>query len=170
LYFVDARKFGRMRLWPCQSQSCHGLGPEPLQPASVLAILSGLNTRRPIKTVLLDQTILAGIGNIYADEALYTAGIHPLTPAARLSVEQQRKLSRAVPKVLKSAIRRRGTTLRDYRTVAGRSGKNQEYLQVYGRAGQSCFVCGVTIEKIRLSGRSTHFCPQCQKNDECRKM
>ena len=163
LYFVDARKFGRLQLWPCESQSCPALGPEPLNPASVLAVLSGISTRRPIKTVLLDQTILAGIGNIYADEALHAAGIHPLTPAAGLSPEQRRKLSRFVPRVLKSAIRRRGTTLRDYRTVAGRSGENQEHLQVYGCAGQPCFDCGAPIEKIRISGRSAHFCPCCQK-------
>jgi formamidopyrimidine-DNA glycosylase len=163
LYFVDARKFGRLRLWPCQSQSCPGLGPEPLQSAAVLAALSGLSTRRPIKTVLLDQTILAGIGNIYADEALHMAGIHPLTQACRLSREQQKKLSQTVPKVLKSAIRRRGTTLRDYRTVAGRSGENQDYLKVYGRTGQPCFACSAPIEKIRVSGRSAHFCPCCQK-------
>ena len=162
LYFVDARKFGRLRLWPCQSQSCPGLGPEPLNRAAVLSVLSGLNTRRPVKTVLLDQTILAGVGNIYADEALYAAGIHPLTPAARLTAEQRRELSRAVPKVLKSAIRRRGTTLRDYRTLADRSGENQEYLKVYGRSGQPCFTCGALIEKIRVSGRSAHFCPRCQ--------
>ncbi len=80
MYFVDARKFGRLCLWPCQSQSCPGLGPEPLNPASVLSVLSGLNTCRPIKTVLLDQTILAGVENIYADEALYVAGISPPNP------------------------------------------------------------------------------------------
>jgi formamidopyrimidine-DNA glycosylase len=166
LYFVDSRKFGRLRLWPCQSQSCPGLGPEPLKPAAVLSVLSGLSTRRPVKTVLLDQTILAGVGNIYADEALYAAGIHPLTPACRLDSGQQRKLSRTVPQVLKSAIRRRGTTLRDYRTVAGKSGENQEHLQVYGRTGQPCFICGAPIEKIRVSGRSAHFCPRCQKKNK----
>jgi formamidopyrimidine-DNA glycosylase len=163
LYFVDARKFGRLRLWPSQGQSCPGLGPEPLKPAAVLSALTGLRTRRPIKTVLLDQTILAGVGNIYADESLSAAGIHPLTPAARLSADQRLVLSCFVPKVLKSAIRRCGTTLRDYRTVAGRSGENQEFLQVYGRANQPCFACGVSIEKIRVSGRSAHFCPCCQK-------
>jgi formamidopyrimidine-DNA glycosylase len=163
LYFVDARKFGRLRLWPCQSQSCPGLGPEPLEPDSVLAALSGLRTRRAIKTVLLDQAILAGIGNIYADEALFAAGIHPLTPACRLRIGQRSKLSRAVPAVLKGAIRRCGTTLRDYRTVAGRSGENQDYLKVYGRAGRPCLACGTPIEKIRIAGRSAHFCPRCQK-------
>jgi formamidopyrimidine-DNA glycosylase len=165
LYFVDARKFGRLRLWPCRGQSCPGLGPEPLQPASVLSVLSGLGTRRPIKTVLLDQAVLAGIGNIYADEALHMAGIHPLTPAVRLTAEQRLDLSRAVPKVLKSAIRRRGTTLRDYRTVSNRSGENRDYLNVYGRSGQPCFACGAPIEKIRIAGRSAHFCARCQKND-----
>jgi formamidopyrimidine-DNA glycosylase len=163
LYFVDTRKFGRLRLWPCRNQSCPDLGPEPLHQASVLSVLSGLKTCRPVKTVLLDQTILAGIGNIYADEALYMAGIHPLTPAARLTAGQRQKLSQAVPQVLKSAIRRRGTTLRDYRTVADRSGENQEYLRVYGRSGRPCSACGATVEKVRVSGRSTHFCPCCQK-------
>ncbi|MFH2107407.1 MAG: DNA-formamidopyrimidine glycosylase [Chrysiogenia bacterium] len=164
LYFVDTRKFGRLRLWPCQSQSCPGLGPEPLRQSTVLAALRSLGTFRAIKTVLLDQTVLAGIGNIYADEALFAAGIHPLTPAAALSHGQQKSLARSVPLVLRLAIGRRGTTLRDYRTVEDRSGENQEYLFVYGRSGQPCLTCGMPIEKIRLAGRSAHFCPQCQKN------
>jgi formamidopyrimidine-DNA glycosylase len=163
LYFVDARKFGRLRLWPGRSRSCPGLGPEPLKPDSVLAVLSGLRTRRAIKTVLLDQAVLAGIGNIYADESLYAAGIHPLAPACRLRNVQRSKLSRAVPEVLKGAIRRCGTTLRDYRTVAGRRGENQDHLKVYGRANQPCVVCGSPIEKIRIAGRSAHYCPRCQK-------
>jgi formamidopyrimidine-DNA glycosylase len=163
LYFVDARKFGRLRLWPCRNRSCPGLGPEPLREAVVLAALSGLRTTRAIKTVLLDQTILAGIGNIYADEALHAAGIHPLTPACRLSNGQRSKLSRAVPEVLKAAIRRCGTTLRDYRTVAGRNGENQDYLKVYGRADRPCAACSSPIAKIRIAGRSAHFCPRCQK-------
>ena len=166
LHFVDARKFGRMRLWPCRGESCPGLGPEPLRRATVLAALHGLKTARPIKSVLLDQTILAGIGNIYADEALFAAGIHPLTAVAALTDGQQVGLARTVPRVLKSAIGRRGTTLRNYRTVADESGENQEHLAVYGRAGLPCFSCGTTIEKVRISGRSSHFCPRCQKIDE----
>jgi formamidopyrimidine-DNA glycosylase len=168
LYFVDSRKFGRLRLWPCKGKSCPGLGPEPLEPASVLAVLSALDTRRPIKTVLLDQTVLAGIGNIYADEALHAAGIHPLAPACRLSRGQREKLSCIVPEVLKAAIRRNGTTLRDYRTVAGGSGDNREYLRVYGRAGQPCPACGAPIEKIRINGRSSHFCRHCQKTPKAK--
>ena len=162
LYFVDARKFGRLRLWPCYGESCPGLGPEPLREAPVLAALRRLKTKRPIKAVLLDQTVLAGIGNIYADEALFAAGIHPLTAAASLNEEERMRLARSVPRILKQAIGRRGTTLRDYRSVDDRSGENQEHLNVYGRAGSPCVACGTPIEKIRISGRSSHFCPGCQ--------
>jgi|WetSurMetagenome_2_1015567.scaffolds.fasta_scaffold96874_2 formamidopyrimidine-DNA glycosylase len=164
LHFVDARKFGRLRLWPCRGESCPGLGPEPLREATVLSALRGLRTRRPIKSVLLDQTVLAGIGNIYADEALFAAGIHPLAPAAALSAGERKRLAGAVPRILKQAIGRRGTTLRNYRSVDDRSGENQEHLNVYGRAGESCFECGAKIERIRISGRSSHFCPRCQKD------
>ena len=169
LHFVDVRKFGRMRLWPCRGESCPELGPEPLRRATVLAALHGLKTARPIKSVLLDQTILAGIGNIYADEALFAAGIHPRRPASGLNDKEIESLSRSVPHVLHAAISRRGTTLRNYRTVEDRSGENQEHLNVYGRAGQSCFTCGTSIEKIRISGRSSHFCPRCQKQAMNRK-
>ena len=163
LHFVDARKFGRMRLWPSRGESCPGLGPEPLRQSAVLAALKGLKTRRPIKSVLLDQSILAGIGNIYADEALFAANVHPLTPAASLSAEGQKRLAGSVPRILKSAIGRRGTTLRNYRSVDDRSGENQEHLNVYGRTGEPCFVCGAPIERRRISGRSSHFCPCCQR-------
>jgi formamidopyrimidine-DNA glycosylase len=166
LHFVDARKFGRLRLWPCRGRACPGLGPEPLRQSAVLAALRDLQTARPIKGVLLDQAVLAGIGNIYADEALFASAVHPLTPAAGLSDSQQRRLAAVIPRVLKLAIRRRGTTLRNYRTLADESGENQEHLNVYGRAGRPCLVCGTPIEKIRISGRSAHFCPRCQKIDE----
>jgi formamidopyrimidine-DNA glycosylase len=124
--------------------------------------LRGLRTLRPIKSVLLDQAVLAGIGNIYADEALFMAGIHPLRPASGLSDDQILGLSQSVPRVLRGAIGRRGTTLRNYRTVADESGENQEHLNVYGRAGRPCLACGSTIEKIRIAGRSSHYCPECQ--------
>ncbi len=163
LFFVDARKFGRLRLWPCRSAACPGLGPEPLRNAVVLSALRGLRTRRPIKSVLLDQGVLAGIGNIYADEALFAARIHPLTPAVSLSDVQQRRLASVIPQVLKQAICRCGTTLRNYRTVADQSGENQEHLNVYGRAGLPCFACGAPVARIRIAGRSAHFCPGCQK-------
>ncbi len=163
LYFVDARKFGRICLWPCRGESCPGLGPEPLRPATVRAALRRLRTRRPVKSVLLDQAVLAGIGNIYADEALFAAGIHPLRPASGLSGEEVLRLSRSVPRVLRAAIGRKGTTLRNYRTVAGESGENQGHLFVYGRAGEPCLRCGAVIARIRINGRSSHYCPCCQQ-------
>ena len=163
LHFVDARKFGRLRLWPCRGESCPGLGPEPLRQSTVLSALRGLRTRRPIKSVLLDQSILAGIGNIYADEALFAAGITPLSPAAALSAAQQKRLACAIPRILKQAIGRRGTTLRNYRSVDDRSGENQEHLFVYGRFRLPCQVCGTAIDRVRISGRSSHFCLCCQK-------
>lgn len=165
LNFIDARKFGRLRLWSCRGQSCPGLGPEPLRQATVLALLRALRTIRAIKTVLLDQSVLAGIGNIYADEALFAARIHPLTPAVGLTDTQRRCLASAIPCVLKQAIGRRGTTLRNYRTVEDKSGENQEYLFVYGRTGLPCLACGTAIERVRIAGRSSHFCPRCQKNN-----
>lgn len=165
LHFVDARKFGRLRLWPSRAQSCPGLGPEPLRQATVLAALRRLQTLRPIKAVLLDQAVLAGIGNIYADEALFAAGIHPLTAAAALNEGERTRLARSVPRILKLAIGRRGTTLRNYRSVDDRIGENQEHLFVYGRAGLPCLACGSTIERMRIAGRASHFCPRCQKKD-----
>jgi formamidopyrimidine-DNA glycosylase len=128
--------------------------------------LRTLKTRRPIKSVLLDQSVLAGIGNIYADEALFAAGIHPLRPASGLSDIQILRLSQSVPRVLRGAISRRGTTLRNYRSVDDRTGENQEHLSVYGRYKLPCLVCGTPIERIRISGRSSHYCPRCQKNQE----
>jgi len=162
LHFVDPRKFGRLRLWPCRGQACPGLGPEPLRSQAVAAALRNLQTKRPIKSALLDQAVLAGIGNIYADEALFMAGIHPLRPASGLSDDQILGLSQSVPRVLRGAIGHRGTTLRNYRTVADESGENQEHLNVYGRAGRPCLACGSTIEKIRIAGRSSQYCPECQ--------
>lgn len=164
LYFVDARKFGRLRLWPCRAAACPGLGPEPLHAATVRRVLCGLKTRRPVKSVLLDQSLLAGIGNIYADESLFLAAIHPRRPLSSLSAEEILRLSWSTPRVLHAAIGRRGTTLRNYRTVAGESGENQGHLSVYGRTGEPCSRCGTAIERIRISGRSSHFCPQCQKS------
>ena len=163
LYFVDSRKFGKMKLWPAAEPLLADLGPEPLESETVLRALQGLKTSRAIKTVLLDQKILAGLGNIYADEALFRSRIHPLTPAKSLKRNQQKRLSLAVPEILKSAIDRKGTTLRDYRTTHNIGGENQNHLYVYGLSGRSCRRCLSSIQKIRISGRSSCFCPSCQK-------
>lgn len=163
LYFVDSRKFGKMKLWPSTKPILAELGPEPLEASTILRVLRGLKTARPIKAVLLDQKILAGLGNIYADEALFHSGIHPLTPAASLKKIEQKKLGLVIPEILKNAIARNGTTLRDYRTTRNSSGGNQDHLSVYGQPEHPCPKCRNLIRRIRIGGRSSHFCPACQK-------
>jgi formamidopyrimidine-DNA glycosylase len=120
------------------------------------------HTARPIKHALLDQTMIAGLGNIYVDESLHAAGIHPLTPASALSGDQVRQLNRAIKLILRRAIRHRGSTLRDYRDAAGQPGNFQSVHRVYARTSEPCLTCGQAIERIVLGGRSTHFCPHCQ--------
>ncbi len=159
LFFIDVRKFGRIVLWNGRRALLPQLGPEPLQAAEVLQVLEKLITSRPIKSVLLDQTVLAGVGNIYADEGLFRAGVHPRTPAGRLSRAKRERLSRALPQVLNAAIQRRGTSLSDYRTPDNRRGQNQEHLRVYGREGLPCPRCGRIIKKERLVGRSLPLLP-----------
>jgi formamidopyrimidine-DNA glycosylase len=163
LHFIDTRRFGRLKIWPVAA--IPGLGPEPLSFRTVQRILSGLQTRRPIKSVLLDQSVLAGIGNIYADEALHLAGIDPALPASALGPAALARLGRSIPRILNQAIRRQGTTLADYRTPANRRGRNQEHLRVYGREGQPCFVCGEGVQRRRIGGRSSYRCPRCQAGE-----
>jgi len=122
-----------------------------------------LQTRQEIKRLLLDQRKLAGLGNIYASEALFRAGIHPLRPASSLSRAEARRLFEAIPELLEEAITAQGTTISDYRTASGESGRFQEFLQVYNRADEPCRRCGSTIERIEQGGRSTYFCPECQR-------
>ena len=112
---------------------------------------------------LLDQAVVAGLGNIYVDESLFLAGIHPLLPANRLSAGQIAKLNRAIKVTLRKAIEHRGSTLRDYRDADGQSGGYQSRHAVYGREGKACRRCKSPIRRIVLGGRSTHFCAKCQK-------
>lgn len=163
LALIDPRKFGRIRLWNEDEPLLPGLGPDPLDAETVADVLAGVTSRRAIKTVLLDQKVLAGIGNIYADEALFNAGIHPLTPAGELDENQRARLSAAVPLILKEAIRRRGTTLSDFRDPDNRSGGFQHQLKVYQCTGRPCSVCGAFISRIVVGQRGTHYCPRCQK-------
>jgi formamidopyrimidine-DNA glycosylase len=161
--FVDPRRFGGV-FWLGTDQSPDdGLGPEPfnLQSKQLTQILS--KTSRAIKTSLLDQKLIAGIGNIYADEALFTAGIHPQTIARKLSSSQITRLNRAIKTVLNRAIRHKGSTLRDYRDANGNPGSFQKIHRVYDRTQQPCLVCKTKITRIVLGGRSTHFCPKCQQ-------
>ena len=140
------------------------LGPEPLDwtftPEMLAARLRGRRT--VMKALLLDQTVVAGVGNIYADESLFLAGIHPLRPANSLTNEEIVRLYGAIRQVLSQAIGNRGTMLRDYRPPYGAEGGHQDYLLVYQQTGKPCPHCGTLIERIRVTQRSTHFCPRCQ--------
>lgn len=162
LRFRDPRRFGGL-WWVCNGQAAdQGIGPEPLTLPTAELARRLTRTRRAIKTALLDQTVVAGLGNIYVDESLFAAGIHPLTPANRLSSQQVATLGRSIKRILKQAIRHRGSSFRDYVDANGQSGQFQDLHQVYAREGQPCRTCQTPLERILLGGRSTHFCPRCQ--------
>ncbi len=141
------------------------LGPEAISDEFTLEAFRRMlrGTRRQIKALLLDQRAVSGIGNIYADESLFAARIHPLRPANSLSLDEVERLHRAIRSILTEAIALRGTTTRSYRDVAGRKGGYQERLKVVARAGMPCPGCGGTVEKIWAAGRETYLCPSCQR-------
>ena len=171
LRFVDTRTFGKLWLVPPQTSpekiitGLQKLGPEPFDRAfSVDYFATKLATRRRnIKTLLLDQNIVAGIGNIYADEALFKSGIKPDTIAANLSKNQVAKLHDAIVEVLQTSINKGGTTFSDFLNLLGVSGNYGDAALVYGRKDLPCRVCQTAIERIKLGGRSSHFCPSCQQ-------
>lgn len=164
----DVRKFGKVYL--CHPRDAEEDGPlsrlglEPLTPGYTLErFLNGFRNRKlKIKSLLLDQKFVAGIGNIYADEALYEAGLHPARTVRSLRRYEKERLFRAIPKVLQRSILHGGTSFRDYVNSGGVPGGYQEQLQVYGRSGLACRRCEAIIRKIVLSQRGTHFCPDCQ--------
>ena len=167
LRFRDIRRFGSVSYYANRQTLddvflANGLGPEPfdLDAASWHAALQ--STRRNLKAILLDQAIIAGVGNIYADESLFAAKLHPATPGHTLTPKQAEKLRRAIVAVLTRAIERRGSSIRDYVGGSGLKGQMQDEFRAYGRTGEPCFRCRAAIVKITLAGRSTHFCPQCQ--------
>ena len=166
LRFADVRKFGRLLLLGRAEaeEKLASLGPEPLgEEFSAADMARALGKRKaPVKSLLLDQTLLAGLGNIYADEALFLGGIHPRRRADTLSAEDWQRLHRAVRRVLAEGIAHRGTSFRDYRDGRGEKGSHQESLNAYHRTGQPCPRCGRPIERIVVGGRSSHFCPACQ--------
>lgn len=161
LRFRDPRRFGGI-WWMGKDECDSGMGPEPLevQPRQLAERLA--RTTRAIKNALLDQGLIAGLGNIYVDESVFEAGIHPLKPANELKYEEVKKLTTVIKATLRRAIRHRGSTLRDYRDAQGKAGGFQSLHRVYGRAGKPCPICKTPIERIVLGGRSTHFCPKCQ--------
>ncbi|MCI1856777.1 MAG: DNA-formamidopyrimidine glycosylase [Sporolactobacillus sp.] len=170
LRYRDVRKFGTMHLFNKGSEwdrpPLNKLGPEPFSPSFTVATLAEkcARTKRAIKPVLLDQAIVAGLGNIYTDESLFRARIHPLTPADQLSVAEVAALHRAILETLGEAVRLGGTSVRTFVNSQGQMGLFQQRLCVYGRKGEPCPVCGTPIEKIKVGGRGTHFCPHCQKS------
>lgn len=169
LRYIDTRQFGRFYLLPTgeleKIRGLHALGPEPLGEEFTLEFFrKRLASRRgKIKQLLLDQTFIAGIGNIYADEALHRAGINPEKNAVSLTEEEISRLFYSIREVLREGIRYRGTSVRDYVDGRGQKGGFQNCLRVYGRRGEPCPGCGSPVERIRLGGRSTYFCPSCQK-------
>jgi len=173
VFFNDPRKFGEVYLYsPREGRKAvdpFSLGPEPLNdlftPAALKKALKG--KKSPIKAALLDQRVVAGMGNIYTDEALFRSGIHPRKAAGDLGPEQIRQLHREIRRVLREAIRLQGTSAADrqYVDTEGRLGRFQNRLRVYQRAGLPCPACGTPIETLRLAGRTAHFCPRCQAED-----
>ena len=167
LRFRDVRKFGFLLcLDGAPERSCgelSGLGPEPLEVGlpEFAAILKARKGR--IKSLLLDQTRIAGIGNIYADEMLFDAGIHPETRAISLAGPSVARLHASMTKVLAEAIAAKGSTLQDYRDADGNEGSFQDSHRVYDREGEPCVVCGRPVRMKRIGGRSSHFCPRCQR-------
>jgi len=171
LLFVDARRFGRV--WclrdldpdaPDAVMEAAGLtplGPEALEmsPRTFAALL---RTDRPIKSLLLDQSRIAGLGNIYADESLWAARIHPARLASSLTAAEAAALLHQIKNVLRRAIRAGGTTFSDFRNAYGDMGRFRSRLKVYGRRGQPCPRCGTPIQRLRIAGRGTHICPHCQ--------
>ncbi len=139
-------------------------GPEPLGRRFTSGWLAGQLARRraPLKAVLLDQRVVAGLGNIYADEALWRARLGPLRPAHTLEVDEVVRLHRAIRAALRTGIARQGSTLRDYATPDGSSGSMQDEFRVYGQDGEPCPRCGTQIAKTRVGGRGTWYCPRCQ--------
>jgi formamidopyrimidine-DNA glycosylase len=169
LAFADLRRFGSMHAfpangaggiasWPFYAQ----LGPEPLTMSAVEFCACLGQGRARIKALLLDQSVVAGIGNIYADESLFRAGIRPDTPAVQISPKKRTTLFAAVQSVLAQAIAENGSSIRDYRDAHGDAGAFQNHFRAYGRAGEACLVCGAIMRVMRVAGRTSTYCPCCQ--------
>jgi formamidopyrimidine-DNA glycosylase len=172
LHYRDLRKFGRFYLVRDPHEVLHKLGPEPLSDSfTPVDLWNSIQDRGVvIKTLLLDQKIVAGVGNIYADEALFLAGIDPRRPGNSLTLADCSRLHTSIRQVLAEAIREGGSTLggselSNYRRPNGVQGQYQDRHRVYRRANEPCPVCGTPIQRIKLAQRSTHFCPHCQSSD-----
>jgi len=168
LMYNDARRFGLMTLAKQARLGAHpllsALGPEPLEKAFSAKYLKQELVKRsgPVKSAIMDQKLVVGVGNIYASEALFLAGINPLKPAKTVG-DKSSELIATIRKVLHDAIASGGSSLKDFVQVSGETGYFQHHFNVYGRGGKPCFTCGTPIRSTRISGRSTFFCPDCQK-------
>ena len=163
MHYDDPRQFGRIEYSAGLPDRVAALGPEPLE-VSLEDFARALKTRRsPIKAVLLNQAVVRGVGNIYADEALFRAGVHPKRIAATLKKDRVRRIYDAMREVLIEAIESRGSSVSNYVDAEGRKGSFQLSHRVYQRTGEPCVKCGAPIERIVVAQRGTHFCPKCQK-------
>jgi formamidopyrimidine-DNA glycosylase len=168
LYFSDARRFGRVFLAARFDEIAPDLGPEPLTDDFTVDVLrERLKGRhRAIKALLLDQSFIAGVGNIYADECLHRAGIHPLRHADSLNEDEIARLYHTIRATLNDGITHEGASVNWYRKPDGEKGNSQNHFYVYDREGEPCLTCGQPIHKIRVAQRGTHFCPNCQPEHE----
>ena len=168
LYFNDLRRFGYIKLIAPDAAAAlfSKLGVEPLTPAFTFEKFKAVLSRHrsaTIKAILLDQSGIAGLGNIYVDEACFLAKTRPNRRVSALTAKQKQRLWRAIPKVLRKSIRHRGTSFNTYVSADGKTGQFWEYRQVYGRKGEFCYSCNFPIKRIVVAGRGTHYCPKCQK-------
>ena len=177
LRYHDTRKFGRMNLIKKEELATaeeiakQGLEPGDENLTAKYLIDKFKKKRLPIKTVLLDQTIISGLGNIYANEVLFAAGIDPLKKACDVSLEEASRIVTESNRIIKEAIKMGGTTIKSYTSSLGVTGRFQQYLCVHKREGMPCLKCGTTILNMKVNGRSTYFCPKCQEVtevNECR--
>ena len=160
--FRDPRRFGGIWWLGADGDEEGKIGPEPLLLRSKELAARLIKTRRAIKTALLDQSLIAGLGNIYVDESLFAAGLHPAIAANQLTNDDVARLTRSIKTTLRRALRHRGSTLRDYRDANDESGAFQRLHRVYDRAAAPCWKCRGKIVRVVMGGRSTHFCPVCQ--------
>jgi formamidopyrimidine-DNA glycosylase len=165
LRYTDPRRFGRMAYLAGETLATELLrfGAEPLLVTAEEFARRVRSSRRRVKALLLDQRVLRGVGNIYADESLWSARIHPARAGGSLKLEEAQALLRALQRILRKAIQMRGSSISDFVDADGVQGDYQQHHKVYGREGEKCFRCGATIKRIMVAGRSSHFCPVCQR-------
>lgn len=165
----DLRKFARIELWETQalwkSQEMKKIGPDAISPELTFEKFKERITQKKgfIKKVLMDQGVIAGIGNIYGDEILFRAGVQPTRLVKTLKEQELKEIYQSIRPVLKEAIKLKGTSISDYRTLEGKKGRFEFRLQVYQREGEECFRCKTKIKRVKINNRSAHFCPNCQK-------